>query len=372
MIAQGSPLPQPGTSPPAPQIHDQGGNLAVRLLYHGPLWFGSTSLQRYEAFAALHGVEAIASDDGLRVGKLVNPIHRLRWKLRWPADVTGSNEILFEAVKRHNPDVVVVDSSKVLRRSTLRRIREVCHSRLVYYTPDDILGKHNLSRTLERSFADWDVFFTTKTFNVEELRNAGVRRPLLVGKAFDPLLHAPMSKEDVGPEFEAFDCVFIGMYEAARCKSINALAAAGISVVVYGSGEGGWEPRLLHSSVELRPSVYAREYRRCWHVGKLALSFLRKLNRDQITQRTMEVAAMGRPMITEKTSEHDAHFEDGREYLGFTDDGQLVALVRKWLERDSNRHQLGEAGRQRCLTSGYSTLARARWMVERIMEVDPR
>jgi len=329
-------------------------------------------LQLSEALASVNGVEAIPSDSGLRVGKLVNPIHRLRWKLRWPADIAGENEMLREAIRRHQPHIVVVDSSKVLRRSTLRRIREVSQARLVYYTPDDIMGKHNLSRTLERSFDDWDVFFTTKTFNVEELRDAGVRRPLLVGNAFDPILHSPMSKEEVGEEFEAFDCIFIGVYEAARCKSINALADAGFSIVVYGSGNGGWTSRSLNPSVQLRPSVYADEYRRSWHVGKLALSFLRKLNRDQITTRTMEVAAMGRPQVSEKTDELDAHFEDGKEYLGFKNDRQLVALVHEWLARNSDRCQLGQAGRQRCLSSGYSYLDRARWMVDRIMETDPR
>lgn len=346
--------------------------MTIRLLYHGPLWAGSTSLHRYEAFASMDGVEAIASDDMLRPVKLRNPIHRLRWKLRWPADITGSNESLLEDVRRHRPDIVVVDSSKVLRRSTLRQVREVGGARLVYYTPDDIMAKHNLSRTLRWSFPDWDLFFTTKTFNVEELRSAGVRRPLLVGNAFDPLHHAPMSKEEVGDEFEAFDCVFIGMYEADRCRSINALAESGVGVVVYGAGEGGWQPQVLHPSIELRPSVFADEYRRAWHVGKLGLSFLRKLNRDRITTRTVEVAAMGRPTLMEKTQETDAHFEDGKEYLGFSDDRQLVALARDWLARDSDRRQLGEAARQRCLTSGYSTLDRARWMVDRIMEANPR
>jgi spore maturation protein CgeB len=343
--------------------------MTIRILYHGPLYSGSTSLHRHEAFAALDGVEAIASDDMFRPVKLTNPIHRLRSKLRWPADITGSNETLLEDVTSHRPDIVVVDSSKVLRRSTLRRIREICQARLAYYTPDDIMARHNLSHPLRRSFADWDVFFTTKTFNVEELRNAGVRRPLLVGNAFDPILHAPMSKEEVGEEYESFDCVFIGTYEAARCNSINALAFAGLSVVVHGNG---WQPRSLHPSVELRPAVYAGEYRRSWHVGKLALSFLRHLNRDQITTRTIEVAAMGRPSIMEKTDETDAHFEDGKEYLGFNDDRQLVAIAREWLARDSDRRQLGQAARQRCLASGYSTLDRARWMVDRIMDADPR
>jgi spore maturation protein CgeB len=100
------------------------------------------------------------------------------------------------------------------------------------------------------------------------------------------------------------------------------------------------------------------------HHGKVALCFLRKINRDRITQRTMEIAAMGRPMLAEKTDEHDDHFLDGEEYLGFTTDEDLVAKARALLADAALRKRMGERGRERCLVSGYSSDERARQMVE--------
>ncbi|UZR28731.1 CgeB family protein [Methylococcus mesophilus] len=340
----------------------------MKLLYHGPLWQGSTSLQRAQAFQELSDIQVIANDDGHRVGKSANIIHRIRWKLRWPVDVNHENESLFVAVEQHRPDIIFVDSSKVIRRCTLRNIRALCEARLVYYTPDDIMARHHFSYPLRQTFPDWDVFFTTKTFNVPELKAAKVNNPILVGKSFDPMLHNPMLSIDVGEEFEAFDIVFIGAYEKDRCQSINRLAEAGLRIVLYGSGKGRWSGKSMHPSITLRPSVFAEEYRRCWHHGKVALCFLRKINRDRITQRTMEIAAMARPMLAEKTDEHDDHFVDGKEYIGFRDDDDLVTQARWLLQHDEERTKIGHAGRLRCLNSNYSSLDRARWMLRKILE----
>ena len=344
--------------------------MKTKLLYHGPLWKGSTSLQRAEAFAALPNISVIYSDSNYRVGKIESLYRRIRWKLRWPVDITNENRMLLERVTEYCPDIVIIDSSKVMKRSTQKKIRKVCDCRLVYYIPDDVMGKHNLSHTLRWSFPDWDVFFTTKTFNVEELFIAGTRHPVLVGKSFDPAIHSPMSPDEVGEEYEAFDCVFIGTYEKERCNTINAIAEAGLTVVVYGSDKGNWAGKELHHRITLRPSVYSLEYRRCYHYGKIALCFLRKINRDKITQRSMEIPAMGRPMLAEKTEEHDEHFIDGKEYIGFRNDEEAVRVCKFWLKRDKERIKVGLSSRTRCLNSGYSSLDRAKFMIDKIMPVN--
>jgi hypothetical protein len=189
----------------------------------------------------------------------------------------------------------------------------------------------------------------------------------LVGKAYDPLLHTPMTPAEVGTDYEQFDVVFVGSYEKQRCASLNAVAEAGFDVVVYGADKGGWRSDCLHPSIVMRQSVFAQDYRAAWHVGKLALCFLRKLNRDRITQRTMEIAAMGRPMLAEKTDEHDQHFADGEEYLGFRDDAELVNQVEQLLADENRRLALGKAARARCLASAYSTQDRACFMLSTML-----
>lgn len=333
------------------------------LLYFGPQWSGSTSLQRLNAFRQIGGVDAVGIDCGASVGSYSPLWHRVRWKLRLPVDVRAENSVLLNAVEQHRPSIVLVDNSKVIRRQSLLRLRELGVRRLVYYSPDDIVAPHNLSFPLKWSLPDWDFVCTTKTFNVPELAAIGVRRPLLIGKAFDPALHRPWQADSLGSDFERFDAVFIGTYEPERCASINALAAAGVSIVVYGADKGGWKRAYLHPAVSLQNSVFADEYVKAWHTGKVALCFLRKINRDRITQRTMEIAAIGRPMVAERTDEHDQHFLHGEEYLGFRDDNELVTSVHALLADRAKREQLGAAGRARCETSGYSSVDRARQML---------
>lgn len=337
--------------------------MSLKLLYHGPFWAGSTSLQRLEAFKQLEGVTAIGHDTGAVVGKLSNLWHRVRWKLRWPVDGLEENLRLLETAEREQPDVVIIDNSKVISRRTLCALRNMGVERLIYYTPDDIVARHNLSFPLKRSFPDWDIVFTTKTFNVPELRALGVKRPVLVGKAYDPKLHVPLAPEKVGSEYEKYDVVFVGSYEKERCSSINAVADAGFSVVVYGSDKGGWRPNYLQSNIELRKSVFAHDYCIAWHTGKVALCFLRKINRDRITQRTMEIAAMARPLVAERTDEHDQHFVDGKEYLGFSNDTELVKQISHLLNENNRRCTMSQAVRTRCELSGYSTLDRAQQML---------
>lgn len=257
---------------------------------------------------------------------------------------------------------MIVDNSKVIETSVMSAIRKAGVRCLAYYTPDDILSRYNLTTALRRSFPEWDIVFTTKTFHAEEMPVFGVRCVSIAGNAFDPAMHRPYRREEIGDEFEAFDCVFIGANETERRRSINLLAEQGFSVVVYGAGR--WQASTLHRNVSLRGARFGPSYARCLHHGKVALGFLRKISRDRITTRSIEIAAAGRPMVAEKTDEHDAHFADGTEYVGFRSDAELVEVVGRLLDSPERRQALGAAGLSRCYASGYSVADRATAMVE--------
>ncbi len=331
----------------------------MKVLFVGPLWDGSTAFQRLDAFRAVEGTEVLGLDSREGVGKPLF-IDRVLHRLGRPRDKGRLNERLLATVHEFSPELIFVDSTRMLTPATLRHTREVSGAPVVFYSPDDMSARHNSSRQLEACDSEWDIFFTTKTFNVPELRARGVRYPMLVGNAFDPKTHHPLTKDEVGADFERFDAVFVGTREEARERSMNSLAEAGVSVAIYGNG---WSAARLHPSITLGPAAYAGEYTRVLHTGKLALCFLRKLNRDKVTQRSTEVPASGRPMVAEKTEEHDEMFEDGVEYISFSNDAELIARVRDLLNDNAARRAVGEAGRRRCLDSGYSVVDRAREML---------
>jgi hypothetical protein len=79
----------------------------MKLLYQGPLWAGSTSLQRFEAFTELPGVIAVPLDTGARVRPPGSIYRRIRWKLRYPVDALDENAALLAAVVAERPHAVV-------------------------------------------------------------------------------------------------------------------------------------------------------------------------------------------------------------------------------------------------------------------------
>ncbi len=343
----------------------------MKILYFASLWEGSTALQRVEALRSIDAVNCIPLDVSSGQRELKPSLYsRVRYRLGWPLDSLNENALIFEAAKAERPDVLLVDNSKVLQRDILKKIKNYV-GRLVYYSPDDMLAPHFMKRPLKSSLDVWDIVFTTKTFNVKELLDIGVRRPVLIGNAFDPQMHKPLSAASVGEDFEKFDIVFVGAYERERFHSLMSLARAGLKVLVHGESvrlaERKWQT--AHPNFTLRGPAFGKEYARVMHHGKIAMCFLRKINRDQITTRSIEIPAMGRPMLAEKTEEHDAHFLDGSEYIGFLNDADMISKAQLLLSNVEERRKIGAAGLQRCNSSGYSTLERTKYMISNIQKI---
>ncbi len=342
----------------------------MKLLLHGHFADGSHTLQRAEALDRRAEI-ALLRHEALRCAR--QPYRpgitsRLRWKLGLADDFARENDRLLQAAEATRPDAVLVDNRRVITCETLRNLRQISDPVLAYFSPDDIMAGHNLTGQLRHSLPEWDCVFTTKTFNLAELRAVGVRRPVLVANIFDPGVHRPMSRQEVGADYEAFDAVFIGTFEADRARRINALARAGLRVVVYGPAAGRWagDWSTLEAGITRRPPAWGPDYTQALHHGKIALCFLRKLNRDRITERSIEIPACARPMLAEKTDEHDEQFVDGEEYVGFTSDDEMIARAHALLADDDRRLAIAGNGYQRCLASGCDVDAVMRELVDKL------
>ncbi len=95
------------------------------------------------------------------------------------------------------------------------------------------------------------------------------------------------------------------------------------------------------------------------------LGFLRAMNRDRQTTRSIEIPACGAFMLAERTEEHQRLFKEGEEAEFFGDDRELLDKVRHYLADPVKRREIAQRGRERCLTAGYSNKDRIAWMLEK-------
>jgi hypothetical protein len=161
---------------------------------------------------------------------------------------------------------------------------------------------------------------------------------------------------------------FVGTFEAARARSMQYLASHGFPVRIWG---GGWNEH-LRSYPGLRIAgrgVFGDDYAKAICSFDVNLCFLRKLNRDQQTSRSIEIPACGAFMLAERTDEHLRLFEEGKEAEFFGSDAELLEKARYYLAHADERERIAQAGRERCLRSGYSNHDRLRQMLAVVEEI---
>jgi len=182
---------------------------------------------------------------------------------------------------------------------------------------------------------------------------------------FDPVTHRPVPVSAAERKRWGGPVGFIGQWEPDRADSLRALARAGVPVRVWGYT---WErmraapPGLV---LENR-AVWGEDYAKAICAFDINLCFLRKVNRDRQTTRSIEIPACAAFMLAERTDEHLRLFEEGKEAEFFSDAPELIQKTRYFLEHSDERLAIARAGYERCLRSGYSYSERLRRVLESI------
>jgi len=346
--------------------------MTARILYVGELQAGGTCLQRKAALVDL-GCEVTAIDTrpDWVLAKERQFLQRVRRKLRGPKDLAGANDQALRAMECSEFDLLWVDKGLAIEPATLAAFKNrFPAAKVVGYSPDDMMNPNNQSRPFFGDLPLYDVYFTTKTYGVRELQEIGCRRAVFVGNAFDPHTHRPVELTQADREQFGGGVGFIGQWEEQRDLSIRFLARAGIEVRVWGDG---WrrrrgQPPCMRLS---KSSLWADNYAKAICALDINLGFLRKVNRDRQTQRSIEIPACGGFMLAERTEEHLSLFEEGREAEFFASDEELLEKTKYYLLHPAQRKKIAQAGRQRCLQSGYSNHDRLRMMLGEIEGLRP-
>lgn len=326
-----------------------------KLVFVGDLNYGTRSLCRYKilskkfSFVKVIKNEIFPYQPGIHKKSYLS---RILAKLRIPFDqVNLNNELRKVAVLRINADLLWVEKSLSLHPSTLKFFR--CNNpatKIILVLEDDMFLKHNQSIYFRNTLPLFDIIFTTKKRNLSELKFLGAKRTEFFLDSYDPFLHKQLPTYN-SIKSKCFDVSFIGTFELDRYEALIFLAKKGIKIHVYGNN---W-PSNSHPNLDIRNiPLYGKDYTLFVNKSKINLSFLRKMNRDQVTSRTMEIVGCGGFLMTEKTSEHDCLFEDNKEAIFFKDKNDLFDKVNYYLKRPSLIKKISRNGKNRAIKAGYT------------------
>jgi hypothetical protein len=339
----------------------------LAILYAGPLHAGTTCRQRMIALGDLGhrvtGVDQVPSDLARRQRAIG---WRVRRRLFGDRDDSRLNARLLAVPPSPAPDVVWVDKGLTIEPATLLALRARWPRAIfVNYSGDDMFNPHNQTPAWRACVPLYDLFATTKSFNVPELLAAGARDVLFADKGFSPAIHNP---HEVTPElFERLggDVGFVGWPEGARERSMRYLASHGVPVRVWGPWPR-WKAR-PNLRVESRP-LWDHDYACALSAFRINLGFLRRVNRDRQTTRSIEIPACGGFLLAERTDEHQRLFREDVEAVFFSDDRELLEKCRYYLAHEDERARIALAGRRRCVEGGYAYDQRLDFILRHALE----
>ena len=319
----------------------------------------NTCLQRHNALERIgtivHKIEARPSQTSL-LYKIANKLFRIGLPIPLPDEESINRKILYNIQKLHY-NVIWIDKGLTIHASTLKKIKSIsANTLLISYSPDNMAMRHNQSQDYLKSLPYYDLIITNKSYIKEDLKRLGAQNVIFVNNTFDDLFHYPRKLSLTEKKEFICDVGFIGAWEKERCESILFLAKNNINVRVY--GDKSWEKYInMYPTLDIRiGGLYSDNYVKALQSFKISLCFLRKMNFDQQTTRSVEITACGGFLMAERTNEHLSLFEENKEAVYFSSNKELLEKCKFYLKNDPERKQIIENGHKRCIQSGYSNI----------------
>jgi hypothetical protein len=337
--------------------------LELRILLLGSLAPFLTTRARYDAFERLGvPIEAVDHDRFLvsdsRIGRSLT-----QWTLLTPG-VFAFNRAILEAARRFRPNLIWIEKGVFVFPRTLRALRRSGDIALVYHNTDDWRARTRLHglhwRYLLRALPLYDLYVTSNLHNVREFQEHGFTPVHLMELAANEAIADPRPVPDDVRRRLGAPVGFVGHYEPVTEALILALVRAGIGVKVYGHG---WERspagHELGGAIQHRV-VWGPEYAQAICSFDVNLGIVSKWNRNHTASRTFQIPALGAFLLHERNELVSRYFREGVEAEFFDSADEMVEKCRHYLAHPEERQRIAEAGRRRCVESGYWELDRVR------------
>jgi spore maturation protein CgeB len=341
-----------------------------RVLFIGDLNEYGRSFRRLRTLLEM-GHEVIAySHTYVSQPEIIDPpsiLHRIFWKLRFPLDEMGVNKILKSEIKKSAFDVIWIEKGNMVKPWILKILKKSAPNiPLISCSEDDMFAKHSHSIWYSQGLKYYDCVFTTKIYNLQELKVMGAKKVKLFLDSYDEKLHMPMNLSNDELQLLGSDVSAIGAFEIERANSLLYLAEHGIKVTIWGNGWSKWVGR--HRNLDIRNKfLFGVDYPKAISGSKINLNFLRKINRDEITSRSIEIPACGGFMLAERTQRHLDFFIEGKEAEFFSSNEELLLKIKKYSDNNLVREKIGFAGRDRCQKSGYSMRSQLKLILDEVL-----
>ena len=329
----------------------------MRILFVGDLTLGHNARSLVDGFRNL-GIEARTLDTSSYMRKSIGSKEWFYHKMfqepskNWRDYFVGK---IREVTCGWTPDILFCINTIHIPQEYLIRIE--CKLR-VHLSFDDVSNPSNLTNDYLEYEKSWDIIFTNKLFNVDELQKRIEAQIKYFDNAYDEKIHF----STIPFENRKWNVGFIGAHRPDRHELPNLLIAAGVTNPVIAGPR--WRRYFPFGStkVDFLPELLERSYTDVGNQIKMGLCLLNSENRDQITVRSYELPALGQLVVGLETDQHLDLLENGQEAFWLKSLDEVLNFGKELIHREREFAKIALAGTRRIIEGKNTYTDRARLM----------
>ena len=281
------------------------------------------------------------------------PNWRIFYYLIFYTEYLWVNFLLFTKMFFWRPDFIFMIKSDNLDYRLLRVIKRWFSCKIFYFYPDSPFAFHlgNSSLNVLKNLGQVDLFLFWRQDFWPALRSAGVQN-------FEYLPFYPDLELfcDSNPkEEEIYDLCFVGAMDKKRKDLILGLLKSLPDLKLCLVGPMWDEDQALLFYV-IQKNVGLEGMKKIFRQSRICLNILKDQNEQSHNMRTFEVPAAGSFLLTEFSLEQSSFFEPEKEVAFFADAQDLLVQVKKYLNNESDRLQIAQAGYQKVQRYGLKKI----------------
>lgn len=245
-------------------------------------------------------------------------------------------------------DLCYVDGGEWVTPKVIELLRKYS-KKIINYNIDDPIGPRDKYRfkAYRQSLPFYDLNIVIRHENVKELEALNAKKVLRVFRSADEIAHAPRKLYENDHKNWDSDVLFLGTWFPERGPFLLQLIELDIPLTIRGAN---WHKAPEWSILKNHwkgGNITGDDYAKAIQCAKVNLGLLSKENRDLHTTRSLEIPALGGLLCAERTSEHSAMYEEGKEAIFWKDAEECAEMCRYALSDEKRRQSIAKAGNLR-------------------------
>jgi spore maturation protein CgeB len=258
---------------------------------------------------------------------------------------------ILKNIKYFNFDLIWVDSGDFFGIQCLCLLRSK-RVPIFLYNHDDITGPRDSFRffSARRALNLYDLTVAVRKETFDELNSLYSLKVIRIWRSYDEVAHK--SSFDIRKFIISdIDIIFVGTWIRGenRDEILAGLINFGFNVKIWGDRWAKSKYWHVLKKSFMGGAIANAQYANLVRKSKICLGFLSKQNRDLHTTRTMEIPYAGGLLCAERTSEHLALFEEGKEAVFWSTLDECIKKCSFLLANPKIRERIRIAGHRRIL-----------------------